>query len=55
MSVTPAPVTVEGEDLTITDSFTDLGSIVRQVDEPGSDILSRLNKPKNVFCSKKSI
>ena len=45
----PAPVIVNGEELTTTEEFTYLGSTVRHDGGAGSDIKNRLNKARNAF------
>ena len=45
----PPPVTVNGQDLPMTEEFTYLGSTVRHDGGAASDIKNRLNKARNAF------
>jgi hypothetical protein len=45
----PSPIRVNGKDLSTTEEFTYLGSVVTHNGGAGSDIRSRLNKARNAF------
>ena len=45
----PVPLQVDGKDLPITETFTYMGSTVRNDGGAGNDIMNRLNKARNVF------
>ena len=47
----PTSIHVDGKDIPITETFTYLGSTVRNDGGAGNDIKNRLNKARNIFCS----
>ncbi|KAI4896154.1 hypothetical protein NFI96_009623 [Prochilodus magdalenae] len=49
------PISIEGEDLPMVESFTYLGSMVKQDGGAGRDIQSRLSKARGIFCSLSNI
>ncbi|KAI4885603.1 hypothetical protein NFI96_005381 [Prochilodus magdalenae] len=49
------PISIEGEDLPMVESFTYLGSMVKQDGGAGRDIQSRLSKDRGIFCSLSNI
>ena len=47
----PTPIQVDGKDLPNTETFTYLGSTVRNDGGAGNDIMNRLSKARNIFRS----
>jgi hypothetical protein len=47
----PTPIELDGKDLPNTETFTYLGSTVRNDGSAGNDIMNRLSKPRNFFRS----
>ncbi|XP_071136896.1 uncharacterized protein [Mytilus edulis] len=45
------PILVDGKDLPITETFTYLGSTIRNDGGAGNDIMNRLNKARNILRS----
>ena len=47
----PTPIQVDGKDLPNTETFTYLGSTVRNDGGTGNDIMNRRNKARNIYRS----
>ena len=49
--INPTPIQVDGKDLPNTETFTYLGSTIRNDGGAGNDIMNRLSKARNIFRS----
>ena len=47
----PTPIELDGKVLPNTETFTYLGSTIRNDGSAGNDIMNRLSKPRNIFRS----
>jgi hypothetical protein len=51
----PTPIELDRKDLPNTETFTYLGSTIRNDGSAGNDIMNRLSKPRNFFRSLNSV